>query len=108
MKGESIDITDFAASYQYHIAKILCDNTMKAAEQTGIRNLCLAGGVAANSFLRSQFEDAAGKNDIVLRYPSLGLCTDNAAMIASCGYYEYISGTRSDMALNAVPSLVFE
>lgn len=108
MKGEDIDITDFAASYQHHIANILCENTRKAADMTGIKTLCLAGGVAANSFLRAQFEEMASENNIVLRYPKLGLCTDNAAMIASCGYYEYISGTRSGLDLNAAPSLVFE
>ena len=108
MKGQDIDLKDFTASYQHHIASILCDNTMKAVNMTGIKTLCLAGGVAANSFLRDQFESAADKYDIVLRYPKLGLCTDNAAMIASCGYYEYINGARADLDLNAAPSLVFE
>lgn len=108
MKGKDIDIRDFTASYQHHIAKILCENTMKAADETGIRTLCLAGGVAANSFLRELFEKEASEKGISLYYPKLGLCTDNAAMIASCGYYEYINGARADLSLNAVPSLVFE
>jgi N6-L-threonylcarbamoyladenine synthase len=108
MKGKEIDVRDFTASYQHHIASVLCDNTMKAAEQTGIKTLCLAGGVAANSFLRDLFEKEASKKGIKLYYPKLGLCTDNAAMIASCGYYEYINGTGADLSLNAVPSLIFD
>ena len=104
-KGEEIDIKDFAASYQHHIAKILCDNTMKAVNATGVRKVCLAGGVSANSFLRRAFDEASSAHDIELYYPKLRLCTDNAAMIASAGYFEYINGRRDDLSLNAVPSL---
>lgn len=104
-KGEEIDISDFAASYQHHIAKILCDNTIKAVNKTGVKKVCLAGGVSANSFLRKVFDEASLKHDIKLYYPKLRLCTDNAAMIASAGYFEYIKGRRDDLSLNAVPSL---
>ena len=72
---------------------------------TGINKLCLAGGVSANSFLREVMDKEGKKNNIELYYPKLGLCTDNAAMIASAGYYEFIKGTRHDLSLNAVPSL---
>ncbi|MBO4635859.1 MAG: tRNA (adenosine(37)-N6)-threonylcarbamoyltransferase complex transferase subunit TsaD [Clostridiales bacterium] len=100
-KGEEIDLCDFAASYQTHIAKVLLHNLIKASKQTGIKKVCLAGGVSANSFLRAE----AAKSGLDLYYPSLGLCTDNGAMIASAGYFEYIKGTRHDMSLNALPSL---
>lgn len=100
-KGETIELKDFAASYQTHIAKVLLSNLVRASEQTGIRRACLAGGVSANSFLRAE----AAKTGLDLYYPSLKYCTDNAAMIASAGYFEYIKGTRHDMSLNAVPSL---
>ena len=106
-RGENIDIRDFAASYQQDIANVLLKNTMEAAEKTGINKICLAGGVSANSFLRSVFETEAGKRGITLYYPDLKLCTDNGAMIASAGYFEYINGTRSDLDLNARPSLSF-
>lgn len=106
-KGENIDIKDFAASYQQDIANVLLKNTMAAAEKTGIKKICLAGGVSANSFLRNTFDDEAGKRGITLYYPSLKLCTDNGAMIASAGYFEYINGTRSGLDLNACPSLSF-
>ncbi len=106
-KGEDIDIRDFAASYQQDIANVLLKNTMEASEKTGIKKICLAGGVSANSFLRNAFEAEAGKRGVTLYYPDLKLCTDNGAMIASAGYFEYINGTRSDLDLNARPSLSF-
>ena len=104
-KGEEIDIKDFAASYQTAIADSLLKNTMTAVEQTGIKKLCLAGGVSANSFLRSAFDKKAKKKGIQLYYPELKFCTDNAAMIASCGYFEYMNGRRDTLDLNAYPSL---
>ena len=78
---------------------------MKAVNATGVRKVCLAGGVSANSFLRRAFDEASSAHDIELYYPKLRLCTDNAAMIASAGYFEYINGRRDDLSLNAVPSL---
>ncbi len=104
-KNEEIDLKDFAASYQNHLANYLCKNTMKAVEATGVRKLCLAGGVSANSFLRNAFEEASKKNKVQIYYPKLGLCTDNGAMIAAAGYYNYMNGTRHSLDLNAVPSL---
>ena len=104
-KGEDIDLKDFTASYQQAVADALLKNTMIAVEQTGIKKLCLAGGVSANSFLRSAFEKKASTNGIRLYYPELKYCTDNAAMIASCGYFEYMAGRRDSLDLNAIPSL---
>ncbi len=105
MSGNDIDLKDFAASYQHHIASVLLKNTIKAVEKTGIRTVCLAGGVSANSFLRALFDEEAAKRGLKLYYPKLSLCTDNGAMIASAGYFEYIKGARSGLELNAVPSL---
>ena len=104
-KGEDIDLKDFTASYQQAVADALLKNTMIAVEQTGIKLLCLAGGVSANSFLRSAFIKKASTNGIRLYYPELKYCTDNAAMIASCGYFEYMAGRRDPLDLNAIPSL---
>ena len=104
-KGEEIDLKDFTASYQQAIADALLKNTLIAVEHTGIKKLCLAGGVSANSFLRSTFDKAAKKKGIKLYYPELKYCTDNAAMIASCGYFEYMNGRRDTLDLNAYPSL---
>ena len=104
-KGEEPDLKDFTASYQQNIADILLDNTLKAAEATGLNRICLAGGVSANSFLRKTFDKAAEDRGLKLYYPNLRLCTDNGAMIASAGYFEYINGTRHGLDLNASPSL---
>jgi len=106
-KGNSIDLADFAASYQHSIANTLLTNTIKASQMTGITKICLAGGVSANSFLRKVFDEEAGKRGLTLYYPNLRLCTDNGAMIASAGYFEYINGTRHGLDLNAKPSLEF-
>jgi len=107
MKGFDVNVRDFTASYQNHIAKYLLSHTMTAVEETGIRKICLAGGVSANSFIRKIFEEQKELSGLELYYPRLDLCTDNAAMIASCGYYEYINGSRAGLDLNAKPSLRF-
>lgn len=105
MRGIEINIADFAASYQNHIANELVRNTIKAVKNTGIKTVCLAGGVSANSFLRALIDEEAAKNKFKVYYPDLKLCTDNAAMIACAGYYEYVRGVRHGLDLNAVPSL---
>lgn len=104
-KSEEINVSDFAASYQTHIASILVKQTVEAVKKTGIKKISLAGGVSANSFLRKAFDEAAKKYGLELYYPNLRLCTDNAAMIASAGYFEYINGRVDDLSLNALPSL---
>lgn len=68
---------------------------------TGYRKLAIAGGVAANSRIRQDFENACRKEGIALYRPPLSLCGDNGAMIGSQGYYEYLAGTRGDQTLNA-------
>ncbi len=104
-KGEEINVSDFAASYQTHIASILVKQTVEAVKRTGIKKVSLAGGVSANTFLRKAFDDASKKYGLELFYPKLRLCTDNAAMIASAGYFEYINGRVDGLNLNALPSL---
>ena len=94
---------DLAASYQQAIVDSLCDKTIRATLDSGLKTLCLAGGVSANKLLRSQMAAQAAENEITLYMPDIALCTDNAAMIAAAAYYR-----RNDTAgldLNAVPSL---
>lgn len=105
MKGDGFNLADFVASYQQHIANELVRNTIKAVEKTGENTICLAGGVSANSFLRREIDRECENKNIRVFYPDLKLCTDNAAMIASAGYFEYINGKRMDLSLNAIPSL---
>lgn len=105
MRGAELDLAGFCASYQQHISNELVGNTILAVKQTGIKKVCLAGGVSANSFLRATIDQAAQRHKFRVFYPRLDLCTDNGAMIASAGYYDYMEGVRHGLDLNAVPSL---
>jgi len=105
MKGNEINIPNVAASFQTAVIEILTEKTVKCALEKKVNQVVLAGGVAANSGLRSLLMTECEKNSINLKYPSLKLCTDNAAMIGCVAYYDYIRGLRSDMYLNAIPSL---
>ena len=78
---------------------------MLAAEELGIRKVAMAGGVASNSALRAGMKAACEKAGYELFFPDPILCTDNAAMIGSAAYYEYIKGVRDGLDLNAVPNL---
>lgn len=100
-----ISLQDFAATYQQAIVDVLVDHTFQALDQTRLKRLTLAGGVAANSCLRRCMTDRAADAGVLLSYPPLWLCTDNAAMIASAGYYAYKAGRRDELSLNATASL---
>lgn len=105
MKNREVNTADVAASFQEAVVEALVQRTVKAAHETGMNRVALAGGVAANSALRESMEVACKENGLTLYYPSMIFCTDNAAMIASAGYYEYRNGTRHGLDLNAVPDL---
>ena len=107
-KGETLSYPDLAASFQYTVADILCDHTVKAARDTGAKTVVLAGGVSANSGLRAQMEAVCRREGLALYYPPLSLCGDNAAMVAAQGYYEYLSGNVAGTDLNAAPTLPIE
>ena len=104
-KMPDINKADLAASFEKNVAEILIENTKKAIKETGITKIALAGGVSANSYIREEFSKLQDEKDIEVYYPELKLCTDNAAMIASAGYYNFIKGNTSDLTLNAVPNL---
>jgi len=105
MTGLEVSVPDVAASFQQSVVDVLLDNAMRAAEDRGIKKLALAGGVAANSAIRAAFGKKCAEKGITLYIPPLRLCTDNGAMIAAAGYYEYIKGVRDGLDLNAVPGL---
>ena len=78
---------------------------MLAAKDYGMTKIAIAGGVASNGTLRAAMEEACKKNNYSFYRPSPIFCTDNAAMIGVCGYYDYMNGVRSGLDLNAVPGL---
>lgn len=103
-KTPDINKADLCASFEKCTTEILIENTMKALKELNLNTVALAGGVSANSYIRSEFEKLREKG-IKVYYPELVLCTDNAAMIASAAYYRYINGETSDLTLNAIPNL---
>ena len=107
-KGEEYNKADIAASFQEAVCDALVSHTIEAANRKNLKTVVIAGGVASNSALREKMATEAKKRGIDVLYPPPVLCTDNAVMIASAGYYEYISGVRADMRLNAVASLPLE
>lgn len=105
MKEEEINAADIAASFQNAVVEVLVEKTISAAKTLNMKQVCLAGGVAANSTLREAMGNACAKAGLNFSYPSPILCTDNAAMIGAAAYYEYLAGTRHGLDLNAIPNL---
>lgn len=96
---------DLAASFQRVVTTALVEKTLLAAQERGVKQVIMAGGVAANGALRQAMAEALEAHGIRLGYPPPVLCTDNAAMIGAAGHYLYVAGVRHGMDLNAVPSL---
>lgn len=96
------------ASFEKTVTDMLLQNAKKALENTELKKLALAGGVSANSYIREKFTELGEKMKVQIYFPELKLCTDNAGMIASAGYYNLMAGKISDLTLNAVPNLKFE
>ncbi len=107
MKNIGISVPDVAASFQQAVVDVLVEHTMLGAEEYGFKRLAMAGGVASNTALRAAMQEACEAKGIGFYCPPPILCTDNAAMIASAGYYEYVKGHFAGAELNAVPNLEF-
>lgn len=100
-KGEEVSVPDLCASYRKAVVTCLTENFFKAVEMTGAKTLAAAGGVSANRLLRRELERLAKERGLSLYLPDRSLCGDNAAMIASQGYYEFLAGNTAGMDLNA-------
>lgn len=105
MKGVEIIQADVAASFQQAVIDVLTGNVRRALQETGIKKFAIAGGVASNGTLRKAVEEVCDSYGAEFYRPSPVFCTDNAAMIGAAAYYDYLSGTRSGLDLNAVPNL---
>lgn len=103
-KQPDINKADLCASFEKNVTETLLHNVEKAIKKTGLKTIALAGGVSANSYIRNAFKELE-KDGIKVYMPDLKLCTDNAAMIASAGYYNFIAGKRDTLDLNAIPNL---
>lgn len=104
-KNETIIIEDVAASFQMAVIDVLSEKTFRLLNETKRNKLAIAGGVAANSGIRDIFTKKALEKGIELFIPDMNLCTDNAAMIGSAGYYSYISGKKSTLGLKVDANL---
>lgn len=105
MKNIEVNKADIAASFQKAVVDFLVDNSLKACKLKNVTRMAVAGGVASNSCLRKTFIEKGAKAGIEILFPEPVLCTDNAAMIGSAAYFEYINGKSSSLNLNAVPNL---
>jgi len=101
---KDINHADLCASFEKTVTEVLIENVQKALKETNVKKLAIAGGVSANLYIRNEILKLQSEN-LKVYMPDLKLCTDNAAMIAAAGYYNFINGKRDDLNLNAMPNL---
>ncbi len=104
-RGNAINKENLACSFQDVVCDILTKKTLRAMNELNVKNLILAGGVSANLGIRERFKILCESRGINYTFPDIKYCTDNAAMIATAGYFAYQKGIRADLSLNAYSSL---
>jgi len=104
-KNKNYEAQDIAAAFQQAVVDVLVSRTLEACAERGYSKVALAGGVAANGGLREAFTEACRNQNLTLHLPQAVYCTDNAAMVASGGYYRHLLGKQDDYSLNAYPSM---
>lgn len=106
-KNQEPNIADVAASFQKAVLDVMVEKSFRLAKETKRNKIVLAGGVAANKGLREIMRNRGKEENVDIFYPSIELCTDNAAMIGSAGYYNYINGKISEFDMKVMPNLGF-
>lgn len=107
-KGIELNKADVCASFRYAVVDCLKTNFLKAAEDLKVDKLVIAGGVSANRLLRSSLQEECDKHGLAFYMPAKSLCGDNAAMVGSQGYYEFLSGNIASTDLNAFATMSIE
>lgn len=105
MQDIKVNAADVAASFQKAVVDVLTENVLLTCKKRKVNKIAIAGGVASNSALRENLIKVAGKNGIYVLFPDMILCTDNAAMIGSAAYYNFMNGKENNLSLNAKPNL---
>ena len=100
-RGEELRKSDLAASFQKVAVESIVSKVKKAIEEKNIKNVIVAGGVAANNGLREKMQEMTEELGVELSIPPMKYCTDNGTMIAAAGYYAYLDGRRADLTLNS-------
>ena len=100
-RGNEIRVNDMCCSFQNRVVTILVKKVIRAMKEYNVKNLVLAGGVAANGYLREELTKACEQDNFSFVYPPVKYCTDNAAMIGAAAYYAYKKGIVADLTLNA-------
>jgi N6-L-threonylcarbamoyladenine synthase len=101
VEGRALPVADMAASFQAAVIETLFEKSMRAAEAHHVKEILLAGGVSANQALRQTF---LAQDRFTVHIPALSLCTDNAAMVASAGYFRFALGHRDGLGFDAMPN----
>ncbi len=104
-KNEELDTENIGASYMYNVVRVLTSKMEKAMERFSPQRMVIAGGVSANSVLRSEMQKLCRKHGVSLYMPELRYCGDNAAMVGAQGYYEYLQGNTAGLKLNAIATM---
>lgn len=105
MQNVEVNPADVAASFQKAVVDVLTENVLLTCKKRKVNKIAIAGGVASNSSLRENLIKVAGKKGIDVLFPDMILCTDNAAMIGSAAYYNFMNGKENNLSLNAKPNL---
>ena len=100
-RGEEIRKADLATSFQKVAVEAITSKVRKAIVEQGIKNVIVAGGVAANNGLRTAMKELTDELGVELSIPPMKYCTDNGTMIAAAGYFAYLDGRTADLTLNS-------